>query len=206
MRLFSLVLFATIANLAIAQETFYDLYNSILKLHDHYAAIKKSNDIGRNRDSTLIMERNSAEFQSLFTDIEKLSQRTTNLNFPDIMFTDINEVPYNISDLEGELVINCNYPYCMNCINRIDSTQKRTDRKKVKILVLFLDIYKKDISFLKTFNEHVLVGFISPDAKDLISLTLGADCMYFLDTNHRIEFFDVGNDKKWTDFLDKKMN
>ena len=205
MRFLGLISFLLAANFVIAQETFYDVYNSILKLHGNYAATKKGTFVDGTGDSLELKEQDSPEFLRLYADITTVSKRVVNLGFPDIMFTDVHESPYNISDFEGELVVNYNYPYCMKCISRIDSTQKRTDKKKIKVLVLFLDIYKKEISFLKPFNEQVLIGFISPDARDLISLTLGSDCMYFLDVNHRIEFFDRGNDEKWTDFLDQKL-
>lgn len=176
-------------------------------MQDTYVAnYERTKDTTLNKDSLLWREQNSIEFQEYFRSVARHAAKVIGLNFPDITFTDLKENPYTISDLKGEVVVNYNYPYCMKCIDRIDSTALRTGKKGIKLLVLFAEVYKHDVEFLRMFNqEDVLFGFISEDTKHLLSLYRGDDVMFFLDENHRIEFYDNGDDAKWVGFLDQRL-
>lgn len=186
-----------------AQESFYDVYNDIVKLQSKFA-IDYRRLHGDQRDTIERTAKALPEVQQYFKDMDVQLERLKNRHFPDITFSGLNNEHYMLSDFQEELVVNYNYPYCMTCIHRIDSTQKRTDKKNIRILVLFSEVYKKDISFLKKFNENVVFGFINQDIIDLISFGHGDDCMYFLDKTNRIEFFDNHDHEAWTRFLDKR--
>lgn len=190
-----------------AQKSFYDVYNEICKMREAYVAnYERTKDTTLNKDTLLWREQNSPELKEHYRNVSRHAGKVIGLGFPDITFTDLKENSYTISDFKGEVVINYNYPYCMKCIDRIDSTELRTDKKGIKVLVLFAEIYKRDVSFLRMFNQdYVLLGFIGEDTKKLISLTQGEDVMFFLDENHRIEFYDNGDDKNWMVFLDKRL-
>jgi hypothetical protein len=187
-----------------AQESFYDVYNDISNLQKKFAQ-DYTGIHGNKRDSIENNAQASPEVKQYYADLDIQLKRLVNKHFPDITFSGIHNEHYMLSDFQEELVINYNYPYCMTCIQRIDSTQKRTDKKNIRVLVLFSEVYKKDISFLKPFNENVIFGFINQDIIDLISFSHGDDCMYFLDKTNRIEFFDMHDHEAWTAFLDKRL-
>ena len=142
--------------------------------------------------------------------IAPLLKQVGNLSFPDIYFTDANDKSWSVSDFSGkDVIINYNYLYCMTCVGRIDSTLKRIRSRNVKMIVLVSDIYIRELSDLDAFKDEVLVGYINTDNLDLISLKQGDDCMYYLDKNRQIEFFDRAHTEDhrqaWLTFLDNRF-
>lgn len=144
--------------------------------------------------------------------IAPLLKQVNNLSFPDIYFTDSNDKSWSVSDFrDKEVIINYNYLYCMKCVGRIDSTLKRIRSRNVKMIVLVSDIYIRELSDLDAFKDEVLVGYINTDNLDLISLKQGDDCMYYLDRNRQIEFFDraqthnQNHHQAWLTFLDNRF-
>jgi len=135
-----------------------------------------------------------------------IARGVINLTFPDISFVGIDNKAYSVSDFSGkQLIINYNYLYCQGCLNRIDSTLELIAGKNVQMLVLFLEPYQKEIDDLKVYGKNVSIGFINEDTSELISFGLGDNCMYYLNENRQIEFFDRAYPNKheiaWNNFL-----
>lgn len=137
-------------------------------------------------------------------------RRMNGVIFPDIYFSDSQGKSWSLSDFNGlELVINCNYLYCRPCMDRIDSTLKRTVGRQVKMIVLLKEVYKKDYADIKPYDAGVMIGFMNDDTEDLITLNIGHDNMYYLDKTRRVEFFDkseLENGRSaWLKFLDTRF-
>lgn len=194
--------------MAQSQSDFFTLYRQIDNMsrrHDLKPAHKITNASDTAEIAAMQRVRNKFYADSVIPVLKDIR----NLSFPDISFTDAANVDHSVSDFEGnELIINYNYLYCSRCMNRIDSTLKRTGAKPVKMLVLISDLYRKEISDLQPYGQNIIAGFINEDTSDLISLGLGQDCMYYLNRNRQIEFFDRSEKKHqqaWLSFLDERF-
>lgn len=132
-----------------------------------------------------------------------------NLYFPDFNFTDAEFKDRTLSDFAGtDVIINYTYLYCSRCMNRIDSTLKRIGSRKIKMIVLISERYTKELSEFEKYGQDIVAGFINADNEDLITLKQGDDCMYYLNKNRQIEYFDRSENhhrEAWLDFLDEHL-
>ena len=195
--------------IASSQDEFLKVYLDITNIYRRNSSILDADKIDA-KDTAQIRSWKRITNKFFIDSIQPLTKRVINLTFPDINFSDVNDKAWSLSDFKDkELVLNYNYLYCLGCLNRIDSTIKRTASKNVKMIVLFLDPYKKEISDLKEYNESVMVGFINSDTRDLISLNQGDDSMYYLNKERQIEYFDKASEYDhrtgWTIFLDEHL-
>lgn len=139
--------------------------------------------------------------------VSPLAAKLVNVSFPDINFTDANNKAYAISDFSGkDVIVNYNYLYCQPCLDRIDSTLLLVKHRKVQFLLLFSDVYHKETADLKHYGDNVLIGFISEDTRNLISMNLGDNSMYYLDANRQIDYFDkmetiMDHEIAWNNYL-----
>lgn len=182
------MVFITPALVLNAQDVFFKTYKTISDIFERQNLVTSTsvlNDTAKMK--SLRAETGKFIHDSILTHTKKILFTT----FPDITFSDTNGKSWAISDFDKTAVIlNYNYLYCRSCIERIDAIENGIKDKKVLLIVLFLDVYEKDISDLKQYGENVLIGFINNDTADLISLKQGDNCVYYLNKNRQIEYFD----------------
>jgi hypothetical protein len=187
-----------------SQQDFFKTYKTISTIYErHRSSVPAATiTVGDSIQLKKLIRATSTFFaDSIIPHTKKVLSST----FPDVTFTDVNGKSWAVSDFSGkEVIVNYNYLYCRSCIDRIDSTEKLIAGKKVQMIVLFLDVYEKEISDLRDYGESVKIGFINPDNADLISLKQGDNCMYYLNKARQIEFYDKlydNYDTEWTRFL-----
>lgn len=187
-----------------AQDDFLSIYHKIDLVYQRQGKALHQNGY-RVNDSNSIKE--YGKYDRIFTDsILPLAKKIVNLTFPDISFTGINNKVYAISDFsQKDLIINYNYLYCQHCLDRVDSSLKWIENKNVQMLVLFTEPYQKEAESIKMYDQNVTIGFLNEDNKDLISLGMGDNSMYYLNKERQIEFFDRAEAKDheiaWINFL-----
>jgi hypothetical protein len=197
-------------HIANAQTDFFEVYHQLNQISSRNPTNKAWTTFNVN-DTTKFKElqKQSARF---YTDsIFPLTKKVIGLSFPDINFTDVDNQSLSVSDFkEMDVIINYNYLFCSSCIGRIDSTLEKIKSKNIKLIVLFLENYKNEISDLKPYGNQVIIGFINPDTRDLISMNSGDNLMYYLNKHRQIEFFDKtsGNNhhQDWIKFLNERVN
>ncbi|PBQ30380.1 hypothetical protein CNR22_00910 [Sphingobacteriaceae bacterium] len=208
MKVVVFISFFVFSHLAYSQDDFFSIHNKI-------DAILKRQKVADSHEVQVIKRKDTSAFKELqvrsalfFKDsLSPLTGKLANMNFPDINFVDAENKVYALSDFSGkEMVVNYNYLYCQPCLGRVDSTLFLLKHREVKFLLLFSDVYQKETSDLKNYDDKVLIGFINEDTKELISLGLGDNVMYYLDPNRQIDFFDktstlTENEIAWIHYL-----
>jgi len=207
-----LILFSLCFNTIFAQYDFFDIYNQISDSAQKVASITELHYKLMEKDSVLAKDTVSLKLvykkqqQAYDQSILPLYKLLINKTFPDISFTDINYTSYNLSSFSNQhLILNYNYLYCLPCMNRIDSTLNLIKNKEIKLIVLLKDFYRKDLNELFQYGDKILVGFMTPETVDLLSLYSGDDKMYLLNPKRGIEYFDCieseNRHETWLKFL-----
>lgn len=208
MKYIFLISFLINSHLAFSQDDFFSISTKIDKVFKRQN-VKVSYDgtINQIKDTAAYVEKLKYSSRFYQDSISPIAIKLVHVNFPDINFTDAANKAYAISDFAGkDVIVNYNYLYCQPCLDRIDSTLILTKNRKVQFLLLFSDVYHKETSDLKNYGENVLIGFISEDTRNLISLNVGDNAMYYLDENRQIDYFDkmetiMDNEVAWNTFL-----
>ena len=204
--------FCMICLCATSQTDFFKLYKQIDDKYNRLdVAVPTRADL-TVADSVEIDALQKKHTQFYEDSVIPLLKNVHNLSFPDINFIDAANKDRTLSDYSNyDVIINYTYLYCTTCINRIDSTLKRIDPRKTKMIVLVSETYVKELPDLQRFGPNVITGFINRENIDLISLKQGDDCMYYLDKNRQIEYFDKSVYPRkqqyagWLTFLDNRL-
>lgn len=125
--------------------------------------------------------------------MEELPQHLKQLYFPDVQFSDIKFQTFMLSELQGELIVNYNDAHCRSCMQEVDSIRPRLGKTDKKLLVLFDEKYRSEVGTVHRFNSDVMIGFVTVDTKELISMQQGYNLVYVLDQDHQISFFGRGD-------------
>lgn len=181
------------------QETFIDIYKKASALTDSIYQARRDIELSMDLDSLTRIKMLGRVNDRFIRRSDAIFNGLVKTTFPDVNFTDANGKGYAVSDFKESLVINYNYLFCTPCINRIDATLARCN---AKIIVLFTEQYRKDLSLLKSYNDRVVPGFINDETADFISLRQGDNCMYFIDKDRTIEFYDNRDSRSWIKFLE----
>jgi len=190
---------------AFGQDDFFGIYRKLDKIADRQVALLDK--VRENERDTVKAKVYLRQYKKTLTDsLLSVARGVLNMTFPDISFLGIINKGYAISDFVGApVIVNYNYLFCQGCLSRIDSTLKWVGNKQVRMIVLFLAPYQKEIEDLKLFEENVTIGFLNDDNEKLISLGLGDNAMYYLNEKRQIEFFDKlhpeNPDLAWNNFL-----
>jgi hypothetical protein len=201
----------------VAQDDFFKVYEKILKARTRENVILENDKevvrkiLRDNRGDTVAMKEalrsfysRSLQFRS--DSVMAYTNQVMNLTFPDINFSGFQDKTYSVSDCEGRsVIISYNYMYCETCFYRVDTTLAHLKSNQALVIALFSDIFQKEKTEFKIYGNNVLVGFVNDDTRDLISLTMGDNFMYYLNENRQVVFFDrtAQNNPElaWIDFL-----
>lgn len=206
------IILLIVSNFFYAQQDYHDLYKQVrdsikkvsLITDTHFALMKTDSVIAQ--DSILLKltyQKQSIAYQKL---IVPLFKNLINKTFPDISFIDKQFNHYNLSDFSNQnVIVNYNYLYCKPCVDRIDSTLKIIENKNIKMIVLLNEMYRSDVNDLADYGDAILIGLMTQETTDLVSLETGDDKMFFLNKKRKIEYFDATESnlphEKWLNFL-----
>ena len=197
MKSFAFALLSVCFSLLSAQEDFYSVYEKMSGVRlwekeqmQKFAQTIKQMPREKFADTAKVRSllRNARDFIS--DSVTKTAKQVINLTFPDINFVSSNGRTFSVSDFAGKnIVLSYNYFFCDVCLSSIDSTIREVKNDSIQLLAFFSDKFSQENIDLSRFKENVIVGFISEENKDFISLTLGNDFIYYLNKNRQIEFF-----------------
>lgn len=199
------------------QDDFFSIYARLQKARERDTVVKgrsgqvlraipqeKRGDTGVVKAALRAAYHEYRKFQA--DSIYALAAKVQHLTFPDVNFITEDNRTFSVSDFEGsDVIISYNYFYCEPCYRRIDSSLSYLKGKKVKVIALFADKFRNEAVDSRKYGDKVLTGFITEDTRELISLTMGSEFMYYLDDKRHIVFFDhLHNDQyetSWPAFL-----
>ncbi len=116
--------------------------------------------------------------------------KLTNLNFPDIIFLNSQNINVALSDFSNQsIILNFNYYYCLSCLAQIDSILLITKTNKTKLIVI-LSTTIEDVIFLQEkYGERILVGYMSQEFENYYTFNCGTPSTFLIDKNRTISKF-----------------